>query len=50
MACIECIDGPAQIAPDGGPGACDSAINTACSADPNCVAWNTCVGTCPAGP
>jgi hypothetical protein len=46
-ACLACVNGPAQEASDGGPGACASAISTACKADTNCVAWESCVGTCP---
>jgi hypothetical protein len=45
--CLACLDGPAQVAADGGPGSCEPAISSACKADPNCVAWEMCVGTCP---
>jgi hypothetical protein len=45
--CIACLDGPAQIAPDGGTTACDTQISNACKADPNCVAWDQCQATCP---
>jgi hypothetical protein len=45
QACLTCLNGPAQAATDAG--GCASQIQAACSADPNCVAWNTCVGTCP---
>jgi hypothetical protein len=47
QACLTCLDGPAQVAADGGPGSCAPQISTACKADPNCVAWESCIGTCP---
>jgi hypothetical protein len=45
QACLTCLNGPAQDADDAG--GCATQINTACMADPSCVAWNTCVDTCP---
>jgi hypothetical protein len=49
-ACVACLNGPAQVAADGGAGACDMQIAMACRADPDCVALNTCAMPCAGKP
>jgi hypothetical protein len=46
-ACDTCINNAVQAA-DGGAGACDQALQTACQGDTDCVALIQCIQPCPA--
>lgn len=45
-ACVTCVNDSLQAA-DGGEGACYTAVDKACTADPNCVTYNNCANGCP---
>lgn len=45
-ACNTCLN-DAQIAADGGPGACQSALVSACNGSTACQDWYACVSGCP---